>query len=393
MKKIALAFTMLVTVIICISAGQGSSKSLLDVYSSGKASLTPEAVINYESLPEGVFFESVDDIAIDKKGSLFVVDHEASNIKKFTQSGEFLKTIGTKGQGPGEFNWPLCITVSGDRLIVWDVGSRKIMVFTSEGEFLTSKKFDYRQNDSGMVFPSLKKMKSLPNGDIVIHIEKRHYNRNEVKPQECTISIYSPELELKKILFSQNIWREKIILTSGWNDIVMPFPTLVYWDITPEGKIVIGFSEKYEIGIYDSIKGKIKSFSHTYEQLKVTRKDKEDFFTKTKYWFSRMGQTGMMDMPKEYKEHVTFPENKPAYHKILVDSEGNILVFGQTRNDKNPQYFDVFYPNGEFLKHVVINEDAPSLENQQVTFSDKGFWMKEFDENELIKIVKYRISK
>ena len=107
-------------------------------------------------------------------------------------------------------------------------------------------------------------------------------------------------------------------------NVPQPFSRLMHWDVTPGGKIVVGFSEKYEISIYDSDKGKLSTFSHSYDPVRVTEEDKKAHFG---------GMTFSMDgvrtqkIPDYVEKNTKFPKFKPAFWEIIVDSEGNILVF------------------------------------------------------------------
>lgn len=51
------------------------------------------------------FYNSVQ-IAVDSEDNIFVLDTENCRIQKFNDKGDFLYTIGRKGQGPGEFTDP-----------------------------------------------------------------------------------------------------------------------------------------------------------------------------------------------------------------------------------------------------------------------------------------------
>jgi len=55
--------------------------------------------------------------------------------------GKFLKLIGRKGQGPGEFNMPIDIVFAKDRLVVWDMGNDRICTLTLIGGFIKGQKF------------------------------------------------------------------------------------------------------------------------------------------------------------------------------------------------------------------------------------------------------------
>jgi len=59
-----------------------------------------------EVLDENVAFYMPLDMALDAEGNLYVLDTGNHRIQKFSPDGDFLATLGRKGQGPGEFNFP-----------------------------------------------------------------------------------------------------------------------------------------------------------------------------------------------------------------------------------------------------------------------------------------------
>jgi hypothetical protein len=86
------------------------------------------------------FFHEPSDIEIDGAGSvIYVVDAGSSRVLVFDFQGEFLRAIGSKGQGPGEFARPTgaCL-LPGGGLAVADSGSNRIQIFDAAGKSLRS---------------------------------------------------------------------------------------------------------------------------------------------------------------------------------------------------------------------------------------------------------------
>lgn len=383
-KKLVSLFAILIMVLSAAAVVRSipSEKTLAELYRTGKIRLIPELTIDDKSFPEDVFFESPVDICFDDKSNLYVCDYKANNIKVLDPSGKFTKTIGRQGQGPGEFEMPFQVAISKDQLVVWELSNRRISVLNPEGEFI--KSVQIARNEG---WP--RKIRALPNGDFVIESAKTYYGNNE-KPQECIIEIYSPDIERKKTLSTQEVWENKYIFTPVSTNVPQPYTPRVYWDVSPEGKIFIGFSEDYIIGIYDKEKGRLSSFSREYEPVKITEEDKKNWFAGMTY----SGPEGIIQGAPDYTvKNTKFPKHKPPYQHIMVDGEGNILVFPyQKDNDKDIRNFDAFDPEGKFISKVQIEGDVTFPYLRRVLTRGNCFWFIEQDEEGLPKIVKYRIS-
>ena len=73
------------------------------------------------SLTSGRNDGTVFDIAIDTKGMVYVTDPSKGHVLKFTPEGKHLATIGSKGEKPHQFAWPVGICIdSNDIMYVTD---------------------------------------------------------------------------------------------------------------------------------------------------------------------------------------------------------------------------------------------------------------------------------
>ena len=84
---------------------------------------------------ENKFFESPWTVAVDKNGLVYICDAHKHCIKVFTRSGEYVRTMGQRGRGPGDLLLPSKIAVSpaGD-LVVYELAGRRLQWFSSEGK-------------------------------------------------------------------------------------------------------------------------------------------------------------------------------------------------------------------------------------------------------------------
>jgi DNA-binding beta-propeller fold protein YncE len=87
---------------------------------------------------DAMHFNRPADVAFAASGDFYIADgYGNSRVVKFNRTGEFLKTWGKKGTGPGEFNLPHAVQVDAEgRVYVADRENNRIQVFDAEGKFL-----------------------------------------------------------------------------------------------------------------------------------------------------------------------------------------------------------------------------------------------------------------
>ncbi|MFY0255139.1 6-bladed beta-propeller [Chitinophaga sp. 30R24] len=74
-------------------------------------------------------------IAFDHK--FFILDQvERKAVIEFDENGKFLRIIGSKGSGKGQYNEPNDISINNNKLIVWVNDFRKFLVYDMNGNFL-----------------------------------------------------------------------------------------------------------------------------------------------------------------------------------------------------------------------------------------------------------------
>ena len=71
-------------------------------------------------------------IAIDEDDNIYITDCRRYCLVKLNKAGEVLKTVGTRGSDHGAFNDPRGVAVIGDRVFVCDCNNRRLQVFTKE---------------------------------------------------------------------------------------------------------------------------------------------------------------------------------------------------------------------------------------------------------------------
>jgi sugar lactone lactonase YvrE len=86
------------------------------------------------------YFYQPNDVLVAPNGEIFVSEGHGggnSRILKFAKDGKFIKSIGKKGSGPGEFDQPHALAMdSKGRLFVGDRGNNRIQILDQDGKFL-----------------------------------------------------------------------------------------------------------------------------------------------------------------------------------------------------------------------------------------------------------------
>lgn len=88
-----------------------------------------------EAEDDNFLFYMPSDIALDSQGNMYILDSGNHRIQKFTPDGQYITTIGNKGQGPAEFIYPLSLEVdSRGYLHISDPGNQRVQVLKPDGK-------------------------------------------------------------------------------------------------------------------------------------------------------------------------------------------------------------------------------------------------------------------
>lgn len=354
-----------------------------DLYSTGKVTLKEGIRLDEETMPEDMFFEMTMDAVPGGKGNVFVADYRAHKIYKFSPSGKFLMSFGGNGQGPGDLSGPAYIAAAGDRLMVYEIRNRRFSCFDLEGKFL------FHHIEKGLGY-RIQKIRGLPNGDFVLEWDITDFAEPGT-PQDCRIEICGPDLKKKKTLVEGRIHLQKIIQEPVRTNIPMPFPKRYHWEVSPDGHIIIGFSDNYQIDIYDLAGKKVQTFSRPHTPLPVTKQDEKEFYGMLS--FASSDGTQLSEPPDYVKNHIVFPSEKPVFRDVLVDCQGNILVcLHKQTQEEEWRAFDAFDPKGNFISSVqVIGDELPRI-TSRMRLDKEGFWLCRTDAEDLPVVSKWVLA-
>ncbi len=80
-------------------------------------------------------FNAIQDIQVDAKGRILVLDRQTQEIRMFGPDGAFIRLVGRVGGGPGEYRETNGLRIAPDgRIWVNDYENNRLTVFTADGE-------------------------------------------------------------------------------------------------------------------------------------------------------------------------------------------------------------------------------------------------------------------
>lgn len=381
---------------ISSSFAMAQNKKLSEIYKSGNVRLIKEIRINDENLPKGLVFENPRGLAADATGNIYVTDYSADHIKVFDPKGKIIRTIGKKGQGPGDLGGPETITIAKDRIVVREVWNQRLSIFSPNGDFMKSAFFDPDAR-SGLFMG----MKTLPDGRLAIFSERglpQGFSGQLPLDQNQSIEILSADLQNKNAIYEKTVRASRWFRnpeTNSLQRIRFPYHPRICFDAATSGMIAVGYNAKYEIEFYNPEGGRIAIITHPFASIRLEERDKNEFFNAYSMAVIVDNVKKILPKPPEYITRLTeFPDDLPPYRGIMFDSEDNLWVHLYTPG-RATNIFDVFSPKGEFIHQITI-EGAPIdkyfTSSQFSCFSGNTLWRIERDQDGFASLVKYLIE-
>ena len=120
-----------------------------------------ETTIGSVDDPEHVF-DPIAHMTLGSDGLLYTTHPGEDVVRRWTAEGAPAGSLGRKGEGPGEFQYPYTLGFHGDSLWVWDVLANRASYFDTAGRFLGSA--SSRTNPGGGGDPFLRPVAPLRDG-------------------------------------------------------------------------------------------------------------------------------------------------------------------------------------------------------------------------------------
>lgn len=94
--------------------------------------------------PQDGRFRQPTDVAWDSRGNTYISDgYINSRVAKFDRNGDWVKSFGEPGTGPGQFRTPHAIAIDvKDNVYVGDRGNQRVQIFDTDGKYLREWKVE-----------------------------------------------------------------------------------------------------------------------------------------------------------------------------------------------------------------------------------------------------------
>ncbi len=321
--------------------------------------LEEDLSIGLEEGDEKYMLNQPQDVQVTDDETIYIMDWGDKCIKAYDSEGQYLRTIGREGVGPGEFSTPVYMDISADgKIFLMDGRNQRVVVFDTDGNYLGGFRV--------MGFHSKMKADRL----------NRLYFQRQKSGEEVKVLNSWQELEISTTvkrteengeeLFSFGPFsgeKNKMMKMASGGSMSLGSSYKVTWDVDKEGYLYQGFNDEYAIHVFNPDGKKVLTFGREYTLVKNPR------------------AKGRADAQRYM----------PAYvPRWLLDEEGNLWIEIYTEKEEEkededsqdeeekpkPVAYDVFSPQGDYLRQVVLPHRIYHFKNGKIysiAATEEGF--------------------
>jgi len=301
--------------------------------------LEEDLVIGREDDENYQFYRAYD-LAVDRGDNIYVADGGNSRIQKFDKNGNYILTIGGKGQGPGEFTGISDILVDEqDNLYI--LGGRRIQIFNSSGEYLNGFVLEnsisnFFLDSDGFIFgiSSMRDEEGRKSKVVKLNSEGKFIKTCAEFSEHKTVQKKSGE---GIVTFrAYHLYTHKLLLTA------LDSKTFSYVD-----------TSKYEIFVIDKDGDLISKIQTDEKSHSITQGEKVHIIEQLEESLSRRGRK----WPKGVLEEACdFPSSRPFFWGMIADDLQRLYLWRvkSVLDESEEQIFDVYSKDGYFIYRIKM---------------------------------------
>jgi hypothetical protein len=316
---------------------------------------------------ERSFFYYKTSTRVDRLGCFYIWDPNSFRIQKFDKEGKFVRTIGKKGEGPGEFRdaFQLKFLVDGGgRLYVRD--NAKIHVFSVEGRF----------ERSVPAAASGERNFAVLSGGMILR-DDWAFEQDRMKE---TVVLTDEDGKILKTVAAFPSLRFEVQMKEKPRFTVY-YPELILAPWTAEAAL-FGYPSAYRLQAVDGSGDTVLVIEKEEASARTTSREKSKLIDEFLAGNKKASRA-------ELENQKLLPEFWPFFDALLADDKGRIYV-QRTKNilDEVPgTTFDVFNREGFYLYEAKAAEDVCLAIGDGLLYSRKYDRDKECDQ-----VFRYRIK-
>ncbi len=290
---------------------------------------------------ENYLFYRVESIIVDNEENIYVLDAGNCRVQKFNKNGEYLQTIGRKGQGPGEFTNPAAFYRDREGTL-YVLGQMKIQVFDAAGEYKKSIPLENR----------IYEFMITPDGQIITHTILRvdEGNKKAIIKLDLEGKIIATMAEFSDVKAVQSKTEEGNTVT------FKAYHQYNYWPyLYPAGweGFVYAYPSKYKIFNMNT-KGELRLIiQRNIAPNLISREEKNFIMSGIKRQAERRGIQLTNDV---LETACQFPPHRPFFNRILLDNAGRIYVrkAGSVLDGNIEVQLDIFSKDGFYFYRASV---------------------------------------
>lgn len=261
-------------------------------------------------------FGAISGIQVAEDGAIFVLDPMAGEVRVFGPGGAHRRTIGARGQGPGEFSRGVAglFLTDDERVVLPDLGNRRVTWMERDGTVRGSISVDLARG-----FPVRWDWDSR--GGVVVQRRAMGFNQDPVlETGEPLVRIDSLGQEETLLVMprSQVVWME------GAAPRFRYFSTEPSWDLGPDGLLRWGMTQEYRVEVRDPDGALRLVFTRPVPALPLTGADQDRFRTLLRAALERAGTSP--ESIERMTRRLEFGGSFPAFNRMMGGPDGTTLV-------------------------------------------------------------------
>lgn len=327
---------------------------------------------NYQEETMGIEVGKIKSIAVAPDGSVYMSHKTHYEIWKFDKDGKFIKAFGSKGNGKGEFVMRARVegVLGGKYVYTTDVQGR-MLFFDLDGNYVKSLKLNY--------IPS----RTLPLSDLKIAIFgsvpwSGHRVKNIIvikdfeTGNEHTVwqEIYDPNIEIielpggKQMIATLNfthrsITKHGLAASSDGTLLFASHSDSKVYEYSTDGEelrsfpLIITPIEIKDADVQRIYNKQIDRFASVNDRLPVDKRFTEEELKMMQEEYTRRFET--------VKDRIKVGDHLPIYSTVIMDSDGNVLVFEFTE-EKDSNKFRAYSYNQKGALIGVTSFECPGYD-------------------------------